>query len=267
MRPYNFFTTFSLACLILLGSCRKDKTDLSLPIVKLSTDKITGKSERQIQVSVSLSAPLGLGSLQISKGVNLKTDSNYGTNGILSVNPPAGTGNSWNYAFTYTLSPDEVDKLVGFNFKLIDAKGRSAEKDLTVYTTVSGAQTIFTHKWALVSKFWKTGNPPAESIKDCEKDDTYQWNRDSTMSINYGKLACDFDGFNVYDKWTLSADEKTFTQTYHSLFDPTKITVEKYTVISIASDKLVMSIPVDLSWLGAPYTDHELFIYTFNAVP
>ncbi|MHA4811650.1 hypothetical protein ACX0G9_26375, partial [Flavitalea flava] len=186
---------------------------------------------------------------------------------VLSVNPQSTGTNAYQYSFSYVLSPDEVDKLVGFNYKLIDNKGHSVEKDLTVNTVASAAQNIFQHNWALKSKLWTSVSPAMETITDCEKDDRYQWHRDSTITITYGTSACTFDGFNVYDKWTLSDDEKTFTQIYHSIFDPTNITTEKYTVQSITKDRIVMSILVDLSVFGPPYTDHEVFVYTFDAIP
>ncbi|MGZ3956818.1 MAG: lipocalin family protein [Flavisolibacter sp.] len=210
---------------------------------------------------MNITAPNGLSALYITKGVNLKTDSSFGTNGRLKV---AATGNSYSYAFTYTLSPDEVDKLVGFNFRAEDTKGLAAEKDFTLNTTVSGAQLLYSYRWNLKSKMWQT-TPPQENIQDCEKDDSYLFNRDSTMSINYGTAACTFDGFNVYDKWTLSPDEKELTITYHSIFNPAQITNDKYRVISLTKDKLVIDIAYDLTVFGL--SDHEVFAFTYEASP
>jgi hypothetical protein len=102
-----------------------------------------------------------------------------------------------------------------------------------------------------------------ESIQDCEKDNLYLYNRDSTITLNYGSEGCLFDGFNIFDKWTLSEDEKTFTQTYHSVFDTTKVTTEVYNVESLTKDKWVMDITLDLSAFGL--TDHEVFVYTYEA--
>jgi len=253
-------------CFFMMTGCKKDNKDLSLPVLKLSSDFLTGKSQKKIEVTVDITAPDGFNTLVISKAINLKTDSAYGVNGVQSVTPQSTGTNTYRYTFSYVLSPDEVDKLVGFNYKLTDKRGRQVEKDLTVNTVASAAQNIFQHTWALTSKLWTSVSPATETIKDCEKDDRYQWHRDSTIAITYGTSACTFDGFNVYDKWTLSDDEKVFTQIYHSVFDPTAITVEKYNVQSITKDRIVMSILVDLSPFGPPYTDHEVFVYTFDAV-
>jgi hypothetical protein len=61
----------------------------------------------------------------------------------------------------------------------------------------------------------------------------------------------------------LSDDEKIFTQTYHSVFDTTKVTTETYNVQSLTSDRWVMDIAIDLSAFGL--SDHEVFVYTYQA--
>ena len=166
--------------------------------------------------------------------------------------------------FLITLtSLNEVDKLVGINYHFEDSKGNVAEKDLTVNTSASAAQIIYSHKWKLVSKLWTTVTPQQESLQDCGKDDVYSYNADSTLSINYGATACTFDGFNIYDKWFVSDDEKTFTDIYHSVFNPAQITTEVYNIESLTKDKWVMDITLDLSVFGL--TDHEVFVYTYQA--
>ena len=85
------------------------------------------------------------------------------------------------------------------------------------------------------------------------------------MSINYGGKGCTFDGFNVYDKWTLTPDEKVLTITYHSVFNPAKVTNDQYNVTTLTKDKLVMNIAYDLSVFGL--TDHEVFVFTYEASP
>lgn len=258
---------FLLAITFLVGaifsSCKKeDSIDPSQPVIMLSTDKFTGKSGQELTVTVNITAPNGITALKISKGVNLKTDSSFGVNGVMIV--PGATGTAFEYVFSYILSPDEVDKLVGFNFRVEDSKGLAAEKDFTLNTTVSGAQLLFTYRWNLKSKVWLK-NPPEENIQQCEKDDAYVFNRDSTMSISYGNSGCTFDGFNVYDKWTLSPDETLLTITYHSVFNPAQITNDRYKVTTLTKDKLVMEIAYDLSAFGL--SDNEVFVFTYEASP
>ena len=256
-----------LVLLLIMAGCKKDKTDTTVPVLTLTPDNITGKAGRMIEATLFINAPNKAKEVVIYKTINLVKDPAYGNGGTLTAVPVSVGENQYEYHFSYELKGEEVEKLVGFNFRVMDEKGLAAEKDLTVNTTTSGQQIIYSRKWKLVSKMWTSVSPAVEDLKDCEKDDVYSWNKDSTYSVNFGALACTFDGFNVYDNWYLSEDEKTFTQIYHSLFDPANITKEEYRVKTLTKDKLVMEIFVDLSVFGPPYTDKEVFTYTFEPVP
>jgi hypothetical protein len=255
-------TFIALVATVIFTSCKKeDKPDPKQPKIALSSYKFTGKSGQELSITVSITAPNGISALLINKGVNLKTYSSFGTNGQMKI---TASGNSFEYVFNYILSPDEVDKLVGFNFRIEDSKGLASEKDFTLNTTVSGAQLLYTYRWSLKSKVWQK-NPPEENIQQCEKDDSYLFNRDSTMAIDYGTSGCTFDGFNIYDKWTLTPDETELSITYHSVFNVAQITTDKYRVISLTKDKLVMDIAYDLTVFGL--SDHEVFLFTYEASP
>ncbi len=263
MLPNKAFSVLLCLLLAALSGCKKDSADPNQPILKLIPDNVTGKSGREIEATLSITAPNGAKDVAVYKTVNLNKDQDYGT----VTGAPVDLGNNqYEYKFTYQLSPDEVDSLVGFNFRFTDARGLTAEKDLTVNTTTSGQQIIYSRRWKLVSRMWTSVNPNVEDIKDCDKDNIFVWNRDSTYNVEFGTSACTFDGFNVFDKWELSEDEKTFKQTYHSVFDPAQVTVEEYRVTTLTRDRLVMEIFVDLSVFGPPYTDKEVFVYTFEPV-
>jgi len=261
MKRFAILINCCICCYALvLSSCKKDSVDPNLPLLRLHPVNVTGKSGQVVYDTLEITAPYGAKTLVLSKTINLVADENFGTQTVT----PENTGNNtYRYIFAYTYQPEEVDKLVGINFHFEDAKGNIAEKDLTVNTTASGAQIIYSHTWKLVSKLWTTVDPITESIQDCEKDNIFNFNRDSTITLNYGASGCLFDGFNIYDKWYLSEDETVFTDIYHSVFDTTKITVENYTVTSITKDKLVMEIALDLSDFGL--SDHEVFVYTYEA--
>lgn len=260
---FNLITFTAIVVMFLFSSCKKeDKIDPSQPKITLSSDQFLGKTGQELIVTVNVDAPNGIADFEISKGVNLKIDSTYGTNGVMKI--ASATGNSFTYTFKYILDPNEVDKLVGFNFRVKDSKGLSSEKDFTLNTTVSGAQLLYTYRWTLKSKIW-VKPVPEENIENCAKDDSYLFNRDSTMSYDYGAVACTFDGFNVYDKWSLSPDEKELSITYHGVFNPDQITTDKYTITTLTKDKLVMQIYYDLSIFGAG--ENELFIFTYEGSP
>jgi len=254
-------TGLCLLALIAFNSCKKDEDKVDQPLVVLSTDNFTGKSGQTLSVTVNVTSPSGIKSLTISKGVNLVQDLDFGTDGTLTVTPEAGSQTNWEYTFTYKLEPTEVDKLVGINFRVVDNDGKTAEKDLTINTTVSGAQLLASYKWNLKGKFDETLNAP--DFSDCEKDDSFIFNADGSMQVGYGTKACGFDGFNVYSGWTLSEDEKTLTITYASLFDPSNITVDKYNVRSLTRDRLILDITYDLTVFGL--SDKELYVFTYDA--
>lgn len=256
-----------LGLLVLAGGCKKDEPDPNAPVLRLEPDNVTGKAGRVVEATLHISAPNGAKEVVMYKTINLQRDNSFGGSGTVTAVPVSVGGDAYEYHFSYELKDAEVDKLVGFNFRFTDNKGLAAEKDLTVNTTTSAQAIIFSRKWKLVAKVWTSITPPADDLKDCEKDDVYSWNKDSTVSIAYGTSACQFDGFNVYDSWTISEDEKTFTQVYHSLFDPSKITTEVYKIRSVSRDRLVMEMTVDLSVFGPPFTANEIFVYTFEPVP
>jgi hypothetical protein len=241
-------------------SCQKDSVDPNLPVLKLHPVNVTGKSGQHVLDTLDIIAPYGVGKLLISKSVNLVPDAAFGTQSVT----PVSTGpNTYQYIFDYTYQPEEVDSLVGINYHFEDSKGNVAEKDLTVNTSTSAAQIIYSHKWKLVSKLWTTITPQMESEQDCEKDNIFSYHADSIMFINYGNDPCTFDNFNIFDKWYVSDDEKTFTDIYHSAFNPEQITTEVYNIESLTKDKWVMDIALDLSAFGL--TDHEVFVYTYVA--
>ncbi len=252
--------TFFCTALFVLASCKKETADPNLPVLKLTPVQVTGKTGQQFFDTLDIEAPNGIKTLVITKGINLIPDAAFGT---VTVTPESLGGKSYRYIFAYTYQDEEVDKLVGINFHFEDAKGNTAEKDLTINTEASATQNIYSHTWKLISTFWSTDDPPSEAINDCEKDNKWNFNKDSSITVDYGASGCLFDGFNIFDKWYLSADEKTFTEIYHSVFDPTKITAQEYTVKSISKDKLIFEIALDLSAFGL--SDHEIFVYTYQA--
>ncbi|MDF2382709.1 hypothetical protein JMG10_14605 [Nostoc ellipsosporum NOK] len=265
MRPSNFFTTLLLLSLLSMASCKKDSTDANTPVLSLTPDNVTGKSGRTIEAKLSIYAPNGAGKVKMYKTINLQRDNSFGNAGILEVTPVNLGENNYEYVFSYQLAADEVDKLVGINFRFEDSKGIGAEKDLTINTTTSGQQIMYSRRWKLISRMWTSVTPAVEDMKDCERDNTYIWKADSTYNVLFGTNPCTFDGFNVFDKWELSEDEKTLKQEYHSLFDPSNRTVETYTVLTLTRDKIVLQQLIDLTVFGL--TDKEVFISTFEPIP
>ncbi|HRH61061.1 MAG TPA: hypothetical protein PL045_10855 [Chitinophagaceae bacterium] len=259
MKKINRYIILAAAT-VFLFSCKKE-SDSNKPVLKLSPEFVNQKAGTSATATLSGTVPNGVKKFSIIKTVNLVPDNSYAPNGELEITDVAAGSTSFNYTLDFVLKGDEVDKLTGYTFHVEDVNGNVSEKDLTVNTLTSGALTIASHPWKLISKFWQTYDPPNEAIQDCEKDNTWSYNSDSTIILDYGASGCLFDGFNIFDKWWLSDDEKKFYQVYHSIFDPTKITTEEYDVKTLTKDKLVMDIALDLSAFGL--SDHEIFTLTF----
>lgn len=265
MRSFNFLTILALLCLLSLASCKKDKADPNMPVLSLTPDNVTAKSGRTIEATLSIHAPNGAGKVKMYKTINLQRDNSFGGSGTMEITPDDLGSNNYKYVFTYQLEGDEVDKLVGINFRFEDGKGLAAEKDLTVNTTTSGQQIMYSRNWKLLSRMHTSVTPAVEDMKDCEKDNIFTWREDSTYTVNFGASACTFDGFNVFDRWELSEDEKTLTQEYYSLFDPSNRTIETYTVKTLNREKLVLEQLIDLTIFGL--SDKEVFLSTYEPVP
>lgn len=260
---FRVFVVAGIAAMAQIVSCKKEvKADPNAPVITISQDKITGKTAQLIFITVNMTASNGIKELQISKGVNLVTDSGYGVNGVLTVLPEGGSSTNFQYQFSYLLDSGDVDKLVGFNYKLIDNKGLTAEKDLTVTSLASAAQTLYSYKWNFISK--KVMSINFESIKTCQKDNIFMYRKDSSASLDYGTNACSDDSSIVYFKWFLSNDEKTFTQLYYPKDYPDSVRSDVYTVISISNKKLVTQNIQDLTSSGLG--DSEVVQYTYNAL-
>lgn len=261
MKMVAFFLVAIIFCAI---SCKKDSTpDASLPVISISTDRITGKAAQPVVITVTMSAPVGIESLLITKGLNLVTDSSFGINGILNAAVSFGSGANAVYEFSYIVDSMDLDKLVGFNFKLTDQEGRSAEKDLTLTAETSGALTIYSFKWDYTSR--KIVSINFEAIENCEKDNIFMYRKDSSAVLDYGLSACTSDSSITYFKWALSNDETRFTQWYYPKGFPDSVKTEVYSVIALTNKKLTLEKTEDLTGFGL--SDVERVQYSYNAIP
>jgi len=263
---------------MLLFSCEddyeSDADDQAIPLTHTELQiKAPGRGQYKmkvlsgetLQVAAHMASVNQLKSFTITKTVNLTIDPSYGNNGILTVD--AGSVND-EYLFQYKPREDDVDQLVGFTFLAQGTDGSQLASDLQLVVTLSPRDNLPRKKWLLKSKIWvDAGN--VQDIKECEKDNYHLFNIDGSMSLNFGANTgtpgCDFDGFNVYDTWTLSEDEKMFTMVYHSIFSPDNPQIEAYRVKTLTTEKLELEIDFDLSAFGLG--TEETFLYEFTALP
>lgn len=261
-----------------LTSCESDyetdADDPAIPLVHAQQQlKAPGRGQyvlralsgESVEVKADIASIGELESLTITKTVNLQVDNSFGTNGTLTVDAGAIQDE---YVFQYEPLQSDVDQLVGFTFRAERNTGASLASDLQLVVTLSPRDNLPRRKWVWKSKIWIDADN-TQDIKECEKDNYYLFNDNGTMSLNYGNntgsAGCDFDGFNVYDTWSLSEDEKTFTMVYHSIFSPDSPQTETYRVKTLTTEKLELEIDYDLSVFGLG--TEETFLYEFTAVP
>jgi hypothetical protein len=267
---------FSMA--VLLISCEddyeSDADDQAIPLTYTGQQikapgrgqyKLRALSGEPVEVLASMASVKPLKSFTITKTVNLAVDQSYGNAGTLTVD--VGAIND-EYVFQYEPSEEDVDQLVGFTFHAEGSDGSQMASDLQLVVTLSPRDNLPRKKWLWKSKIW-IDKENLQDIKECEKDNYYLFNSDGTMSINFGANTgtpgCDFDGFNVYDTWSLSEDEKTFTMIYHSIFSPDVPQTEIYRVKTLTTETLELEIDFDLTWAGEG--TEETFLYEFTALP
>lgn len=281
-RKYPVMKKISSACLLVLvvamgiiacddSDYQSDAANPGLPLTVADTSvqapgyaqyKLRALSGTEVTIGVDLSALSTVSSLTVTKTVNAAPDASFGTNGTqdLSVNNGASSFN-----FTYTTLVSDVDQLIGLTFKATDQNGTSISSDLTLIVEVSPRDNIPTKKWAWTDKVWVDGGN-APDLKDCEKDNFFYFNADSTITVDYGANTaagdCAFDGFTVYDKWYLTEDEQFFVIESHGLFDPTPV-VETYRVEKLTTEVMQLSIDLDLSFFGL--SAEETFMYEYSA--
>jgi hypothetical protein len=265
------FTVFLISC---EEDYETDADDAAIPLThSVEQIKAPGRGQYKLrtlsgdemEVVAHFADITPLKSFTITKTVNLAVDETYGINGVLTVDPSAA---STDYRFKYTPSEKDVDQLVGFTFRAEGTNGTQITSDLELAVTLSPRDNLPRRKWLLKSKIWVDGGNVSD-IKDCEKDNYFLFNIDKTMSLNYGtntgSAGCDFDGFNVYDTWSLSEDEKVFTMVLHSIFSPDNPQTETYRVKTLTTEKLELEIDYDLTVFGLG--PEETFLYEYVAIP
>ncbi len=275
-RPYIRYGLAVLAASAIFVSCEEESEPIvDNPAITLNATKVPGhgqyrlptESGKAVAVTANVASSAPLKSLTITKTVNLQVDSDYGNNGVLTVNP---SGTDFQYAFTYTPDTTDVDQLVGFTFRAENANGSISESDLTLAVTLSPRDNLPRRRW-----LWKSllhvndpDEPNKESIRECEKDNSFLFNRDGSVVMNYGTNTatgdCAFDGLTGYASWSLTDDEKYFLIKKYNVFTPDVIQTDTFRVKTLTVDRLALETDIDLTVFGAGI---ETFMYVYEAAP
>jgi Lipocalin-like domain len=104
-------------------------------------------------------------------------------------------------------------------------------------------ETLAANPWKITaSNYDEDGPGPIVSVNnldDCEKDNTFVFKSDKTVTINAGAIKCNpSDAATESATWVLSADEKTLTLVPSAL--PIQLV---YTVLSFTETEIKVSYP------------------------
>jgi hypothetical protein len=252
----------------LLGACEDENgTDASNPGIPLSVAgaeikapgsgqyRINALSSDIIVVKADVSELNSLKSLIITKTNNLVTDTKFGSNGVLTVSP--ASINDGSYTLTYPTDTLDLDKLIGFSFRAEDQNGKVITSDLTLSVNLSPRDNLPRKRW--VFNTFKVVGLPDEFIRDCEKDNSYIFKSDSTLTYKYGDQPCtgpnDCDGCEVPKKWHLTGDGKHFIISKQNVFSGA-ITVDSFSVEKLTAEELELVVT---------YPGFGSFLYGYKA--
>jgi hypothetical protein len=111
----------------------------------------------------------------------------------------------------------------------------SCKKDATF------TETLTSDTWLISSSTYdEDGTGPiavVDALEACDKDDTFVFKSDNTLTISAGAIKCDpTDDATQTATWTLSADEKTIT------LIPTAFPIALvYTIVSFSDSEIKLS--------------------------
>lgn len=256
------------ATALCLSSCEEDdQSDAAAPGIPLSVAgaeikapgsgqyRINALSSDIIVVKADISEFNSLKSLTITKTNNLVTDTKFGNNGVLTVSP--ASINDGSYTLTYPTDTLDLDKLIGFSFRAEDQNGKVITSDLTLSVNLSPRDNLPRKRW--VFNTFKVVGLPDEFIRDCEKDNSYLFKSDSTLTYKYGDQPCtgpnDCDGCQVPKKWHLTGDSKYFIISKENIFSG-EITVDSFSVAKLTAEQLELVVT---------YPGFGSFLYGYKA--
>ncbi|WP_224997899.1 lipocalin family protein [Cesiribacter sp. SM1] len=280
MNTINRFFKYSLllGAVVLYTGCGSDddpapdnSIDMTLTGTGLQSQgdgaySLAVESGTEVTVAVNMESASTLENLVITKTRNNAVDPSFGTNGTTTVN---ATGNEFAHTFTYTPTVEDVDQLVGFTFTGTTDNGGSEEVVLTMVVTLSPIDNLPRRRWELTSVYHV--NEDEEAIRECQKDNSWLLNEDGSFEEDFGEDTatgdCAFDGFNVYNEWSITEEDDVmyFTREGYGLFTPDTPIEDTFTIVNLTTTTMELQQTVDLSDFGGG--TEETFIYKFRAVP
>ncbi len=179
---------FLLTALFIVVSCEDDK---KAPVVTLSENLIQAKAGEEISVDVTVVAEAGLKKVIVTP---LHDGTAFGT-------PQEFTAST--FTFTYTVSEDDVEPILSFQFTAIDNEGQEMSVDLVVDVELTMTQILLKYDWLLAEEIRELTNE--NDIADPYADDIYRFYEDGTYDKSIGAKVDAFgDLWYNYCYWNLN---------------------------------------------------------------
>lgn len=238
---------------IFVSSCKKEDP----PSITLSQELISVNAGETISVTVSVDAPAGLDKVVVTQ---LHDGTAVGNPQEFTTAP---------FDFTYTVTEDDVDPILSFNFKAIDTEEQEGEKELVVDVALTMTQLLLKYDWQLTSEVRElTGE---NDISETYTDDIYRFHADGSYDKSIGAMVDDFSDlwFN-YCYWNLDeANSTLYLSRTGAFLEDVRDTIQITTLDHSLLEGTVVYYGLDVFNTGeevVPYEAVENYIKGFSAV-
>lgn len=183
MKSIFKLTLMMFAAALIMQSCEEDPAS---PSVMLDNTELSAKAGEQIVIVATVTAPGGFSKLSIQKfwGDDMQGDPTEVT-----------TLTDGAYTYTYTVTEDDVEPILKFQFVAIDNDGKASSPIETVVDVeLTMTQLLLKYDWLLSDEI--RGLTGESDISDVYTDDVYRFYEDGTYDKSIGAKV---DAFN--DIW------------------------------------------------------------------
>ncbi len=257
MKSIFKFTLMMFAAALILQSCEDD--DPAAPSILLDNPTVSAKVGEEITITGTVTAPGGFKSVSVEKFWN---DDSQGAPTVTDIS-------SSDFSFLYTVTEDDVEPILKFQFIATDANGNSgAPAESVVDVELTKAQILVKFDWLHASAIRVTTGE--EEIAPHDADNVFRYNSNGTYQLSYGTVAGDFDGVDQYCYWEVNEETGRLIRTRTSfnwntwVYDVDArdtLDITELTSTEMVADYIIRG----LDAFDPTYEPVEDYIYTFAA--
>jgi hypothetical protein len=203
-----------------LSSCGDDDASFAAPTIELSETTTTAAPGEEISVTVTATTDAAFESIVVTK---LWDGDAQGTETLDEL--PDGP-----LTYSYTVTGEDADHILSFNFVITDAGGQTASVDWVVTVELTPMQILVKYDWNLSDEIRQKNNE--SDINEVYTDDVYRFNEDGTYAKSNGGTADDFgDGWYNYCFYDLNESTLRLLMSRTGAFGEDEVDTLNITVI------------------------------------